>query len=135
MQPISTMRSPASTTRPVVSVSRKTWRMASRLSSSGPGLITGTAGTAGAAARRVAAEPPPQARTEQHHRQTQPLPHAEVHGQKAEESIGLAEVFDDEAQQAVEENEGRSDLAARTLLAAVDPQQREEQQPFERELV
>jgi hypothetical protein len=64
-----------------------------------------------------------------------PLAHAHAERQQAEEAVGLAEVFGDEAEGAVADQEGARHLADAPRLARIEPQQHEQQHAFERELV
>jgi hypothetical protein len=109
-------------------VSRKTWRTSAQAFSA--------RSTARRLRRRGAAPAPePERRAGDDHRHAQPLAHAHVEREQAEEAVGLAEELGDEAQDAVAGEERARHLAEPARLLAVDPEDDEEEHPLEQELV
>ena len=79
--------------------------------------------------------PEPEGGAADDHRYAEPLPHRQTQREQTEIVIGLAEIFGGEAEHPVTEDEGTADLAARPLLAGVQPEQHEQQQSLAEELI
>src|SRR5215467_15349608 len=69
------------------------------------------------------------------HGQRQPLSHGQVECKKPKEIIGLAEKFDREAKSAVADEERSRDCAERSRPGRINPQDHEEQNALESELI
>ena len=69
------------------------------------------------------------------HRNAEPLPHRQSHCEEPEEIVGLAREFRGETQHAVADEERAGDGARGAWLAREPPQDREEQEALERDLV
>ena len=79
--------------------------------------------------------PDPQQHAAQDHGDAQPLPHAHLEGEDAQVGVGFAEIFGREARHAIADQEHGGDLRLLALPARVQPQEGEQHQPFEQELV
>ena len=79
--------------------------------------------------------PYPQQHAGDDHGRGQPLSHAHVQGQDAQEIVRLAEVFGREARDAVADQEHRRHLSHLAGLAGVQPQHDEQEHAFEQQLV
>src|SRR2546426_5250963 len=79
--------------------------------------------------------PKPERNAAGDHRQAQPLAHRQAEREITEKRVGLARKLGDEAQRAIADQEKRGHLPARARPRREPPQQDEERNALERELV
>src|SRR6185436_8526860 len=82
-----------------------------------------------------ASTPSEKRRAARDHREAQPLTHGEAEREEADEGVGLAEELGEEAQAAVTQQEHGGNLPRRPRLRREPPQEGEQHQAFQPELI